>query len=78
MSRRLTQARCERWTKDLDKAMSIIAKVEREQHEYLQAAKGGRYHDLLRAHGASKAAKHEAKNAAARNEDLVLGEIRRA
>lgn len=75
---RLTKARTERWTDQLDKAMSIIAKVEAEQRSYYNTAKGGRLQDLTVALGASRDAVNATKAAAAANESLVLGEIRRS
>lgn len=74
---RLTQAKTRRWIADLAKAHALIEKVETEQRAHLQAAKGGRYHDLLGAVGATKDARLSAFNATQRASAVQDGEDRR-
>lgn len=74
---RFTQARVERWAKDVAKARDLLARVRDDQRAAYQAAKGGRFTDISVCLTATNDAYGAAGEAARAIDDLEDGEARR-
>lgn len=74
---RLTQAKMERWEKDLEKALSLARKVLQQAVEQQASSAGGRWSDVTDVAGAARASVHALEGAVGRVEMLIAGEARR-